>query len=170
MDKFKFTLPASVEFVGDIIIADPEYFIPKDIWQELLNAWFPTNDVTEYSNEGIIQFKNGAKVLYTTTALGDGNYPIIVKRGNGESVHNQYACINSGMIAVISVDDLKRFNPRFNTDDESYPRVNDFDGLIESDGNGNFIGDLEVNTREEEPEIDEYDDDEDFYNAYEDED
>lgn len=161
MEKFKLTLPASMHFTGDIMVTDPCYFIPKDIWSELMKAWFPTNEGNEYSNEGIIEFKNGAKVLYTGTAYGDGDYPLYVERGNGESVHRDHVGVDAGMISVISVEDLKKLNPRFNVDDEWYPRVNDFDGVVKADGNGSFIGDLEVNTREEEPEVDEYEYDED---------
>lgn len=171
MEKFKLSLPASMHFTGDIIVTDPCYFIPKDVWGELLDAWFPTNEGNEFSNQGIIEFKNGVKVLYTGTAYGDGTYPVYVQRSNGELVHNEYTGVDAGMVAIISVDDVRKLNPRFDVDNEDYPRVNDFDGVIKADGNGNFIGDLEVNTREEEPEIDEYDDDDDdYYDPYEDED
>ena len=150
MEKFELSLPASLTFVGDIIVTDPCYFIPDLIWDELMDAWWDTfGRATKYGDQGVITFENGAKVLYTVTAHGDGEFPIYLERGNGESVHADSTGVDAGMIAVISVDDVRKLNPKFNVNDDQYPRINDFDGIIKADGKGNLTGDLEVNTQDE---------------------
>ena len=176
MEKFKLSLPASLTFTGDIIITDPCYFIPKLIWEELWDAWFtPDGLATKYAEKGIIEFKDDIKVLYSSTAYGDGEYSIYLNRGNGESVHDNTINVDSGMMAVILVEDVQKLNPKFNIDDTIHPRINDFDGLIKANGDGDFVGDIQINTQEE-PELysideyDEYDDDSDAYYNFEDED
>ena len=150
MEKFELSLPASLSFAGDIIVTDPCYFIPDLLWDELMDAWYDTfGRSTKYGDEGVITFENGAKVLYTITAHGNGSFPVYLQRGNGESVHNECTGVDAGMIAVISVDDVRKLNPKFNVNDDRYPRINDFDGIIKADGKGNFYGDIEVNTQEE---------------------
>ena len=160
MEKFELSLPASLTFVGDIIVTDPCYFIPRNIWEELCDAWYDTPELSKYAEQGIITFNSGVKVLYTVTAHGDGEYPIYLERGNGESVHADSTGVDAGMIAVISVDDVRKLNPKFNVNDDQYPRINDFEGIIKADGKGNLTGDIEVNTQEEP--IEPWDDDLDF--------
>jgi len=172
MNKFKLSFPSSINLEGDIIVADPCDFIQSDTWDELMDMWFDENyKETKYANQGIIDFDNGVKVIYAATAHPSGKFPIYLQRGNGESIHNDNVNIESGMISVISVDDVRKLNPKFNINDDQYPRINDFEGIIKADGKGNFIGDLSVDTQDdfEEDEDDFYEED-DFYDDYNDSD
>jgi len=111
----------------------------------------------EHRDTGVITFEDGIKILYSNTANGDGEYPVYPGR-NGKSVHNNTTGVDAGMIAVISVEDVQKLNPEFDVNDKWYPRINDFNGTIQADENGNFIGDLEVDTHnsiDEEPYNDE---------------
>jgi hypothetical protein len=149
MENFKLSLPASLHFYGDIIVTDPCYFIPDDMWQELCKRWFE-GDATDYANGGVIELESGGKILYSNTAYGDGEYPVYA--GKFKSVHNDHTGVDAGMIGVITVEDVQKLNPEFNVNDKWYPRINGFSGTIEADGHGNFIGDLEVSTSSEKQE------------------
>jgi hypothetical protein len=167
MKVFKLSYPASLEFSNqDIIVTDPCYFIPDDIWDKLCDEWFPKEKLneTDYADLGIIVFDNGAKVLYSSTANGDGTYPIYVRRGAGTSVHNNHTSVDAGTIAVVSIKDLRKIEKdygakdgkAFDIDDIWYPRINNFSGRIFADGIGNFQGDLECTTISEMSEEDNY--------------
>jgi len=142
-------------FEGDIIVTDPCYFIQEDLWDKICNEWFkPENKKNDLFNRGILLFEDGIKVLYSSTAFGDGTYH--VNNLSGKSVHKNETGVDSGMIAVINVSDVQKLNPGFNIDDKFYPRINGFRGLVTSDGKGNFVGDIEVYTNDEIEEDDLY--------------
>lgn len=163
MKNFKLSLPASVHFTGDIIVTDPCYFIPRNMWKELCNQWFDKTKAgkgTEYAEQGVIELENGGKILYSSTAYGDGEYPVFA--GKFKSVHNDNTGVDAGMIAVITVKDVQKLNPEFNVNDKFYPRIDGFNGTVRADGKGNFIGDVEVNTQSEEPEEENYENEDQF--------
>jgi len=147
------------QFVGDIIVTDPCYFIPHDIWNSLINDfWFPAGEELDIAYAGTI-YKSGIKILYSSTAHGDGDYPVRTRKGT--SVHNNSTGVDAGMIAVITVEDVRKLNPEFNVDDKWYPRIDGFNGRVYVDGEGNFGGDLVVDTSETSETEREYDDEED---------
>lgn len=174
MQNFEVKLPAQISIQNkDILVTDPCYFLCEDIWKKLINIWwFPQTDPTmiisgsDFVDKGLIIFSNGAKVLYSATANGDGEYPVYVSRSNGQSVHNSTTCVDAGTIAVVTLEDLRKIEKEFGAKDGTpfdendvwYPRINNFSGTIAADGAGNFIGDIYVNTQnEEELKEDEYD-------------
>ena len=71
------------------------------------------------------------------------------------------------MVAIITVADAQKLNPEFDVNNDFYPRINGFTGGVEADGNGNFVGDIIVDTSSTEEE-DPYD--EEFEDEYEPED
>jgi hypothetical protein len=166
MNRFEFSRPAQMQFNNeDVIVTDPCYYIPDKIWHELIAAWYPPSDPngTEYSEQGVIEFDNGAHVLYSSTAYGDGEYPMYVNRSTGKSVHSDKLGVDAGMISVVSVSDLKKLErdygytwegKPFDLDRDYYPRVNGFTGRVYADGKGNFLGDIEVPTMSETQEED----------------
>ena len=163
MRKIEVTTESHQGFSGDIIVTDPCYFIPDDIWQELIkNFWYPNgNQGSETANGGTIYIDNTIKILYSSTAYGDGVYEVRTSRG--KSVHNTETGVDAGMIAVITVADVRKLNPEFNVEDKFYPRINGFVGKVVADGEGNFAGEIEVNTKA----IDgDGDYDEDYYNEW----
>jgi hypothetical protein len=172
--NFALSLPAKSYFSGDIIVTDPCYFMPDDIWHELIDAWFIGNTPTEFADNGVIEFANGAKVLYSSTAYGDGEYPVFTS--SGKMVHNDRTGVDAGMIAVVSVEDLDKIQTsygyhngkKFSTLDHWYPRIDGFDGEVSADGKGNFVGDLEVPTAtsSDEEEYTDEDGDEDNLDSY----
>lgn len=169
MRKIEVTTETYQGFSGDIIVTDPCYFIPDDIWQELIRKfWYPRNDQkgSETANKGTIYIDDTIKILYTSTAYGDGEYDVM--NHSGKSVHNGTTGVDAGMIAVITVADAQKLNPEFDVNDKFYPRINGFTGGIEADGEGNFIGDIVVDTQPAKVE-DEYDEDE-YYNEWNEED
>lgn len=174
MSNFKITLPAKLNFTGqDVIVTDPCYFMPDTIWKELIKAWYPDrNEASEFANWGVIEFNNGAKVIYSSTAHGDGSYPVYVSKSAGTMVHANETGVDAGLISVVTVEDIKKIEKDFgyhngkpfDENNNWYPRVNNFDGLVEADGEGNFTGDLEVMTKDFQDEDDyaeeNYDEDE----------
>lgn len=169
MESFEVKLPAQISIQNkDIIVTDPCYFLCEDIWKELIDIWwFPKTDPikvirgSDFVDGGVMIFSNGAKVLYSATAHGDGEFPVYVNRSNGQSVHNSKTSVDAGTIAVVTIEDLRKIEKDFGAkngtpfdeNDSWYPRINNFSGRIAADGAGNFIGDLYVPTNEE----DEYD-------------
>jgi hypothetical protein len=160
MRKIEVTTETYQGFSGDIIVTDPCYFIPDDIWQEIIRKfWYPNrdNEGSETADLGTIYIDDSIKILYTSTAFGDGEYDVIAHAG--QSVHNNSTGVDAGMIAIITVADAQKLNPEFDTNDKMYPRINGFVGGIQADGEGNFIGEITVNTRDEaENEDDQYED------------
>ena len=158
MNNFKLSLPASAHFSGDIIVTDPCYFIPHDMWSKLCDRWFQeSHDPYEPDlvDAGVIELEDGGKILYSSTADGDGVYPVY--SSSGKSVHNDSTGVDAGMIAVIKVEDAEALG-KLDVNDKNYPRINGFEGDIKADGKGNFVGDLEVSTSSEteEEDYDEY--------------
>ncbi len=166
MRKIEVTTEDYQGFSGDIIVTDPCYFIPDELWQEIIRKfWYPGNDNkgSETANNGTIYIDNSIKILYTSTSYGDGVYEVMAH--SGQSVHNAETGVDAGMIAVITVADVKKLNPEFNVDDKYYPRINGFVGGIEADGEGNFVGDITVDTQPARNDKDEDDEDE-YYNEW----
>ena len=164
MRKIEVTTEDYQGFSGDIIVTDPYYFIPDELWQEIIRKfWYPGNDNkgSETANNGTIYIDNSIKILYTSTSYGDGVYEVIAH--SGQSVHNAETGVDAGMIAVITVADVKKLNPEFNVDDKYYPRINGFVGGIEADGEGNFVGDITVDTQ---PARDDKDDEDEYYSEW----
>ena len=168
MRKIEVTTETYQGFSGDIIVTDPCYFIPDDIWQEIINKfWYPNgNQGSETANAGTIYIDSTIKILYTATAFGDGEYDVINHSGN--SVHKGSTGVDAGMVAIITVADAQKLNPEFDVNNDFYPRINGFTGGVEADGNGNFVGDIIVDTSSTEEEEDTYD--EEFEDEYEPED
>jgi hypothetical protein len=163
MRKIEVTTEDYQGFQGDIIVTDPCYFIPDDLWQEIIRKfWYPGNDNkgSETANKGTIYIDDSIKILYSSTAYGDGVYEVMSH--SGQSVHNPETGVDAGMIAVITVADVKKLNPEFNVNDKFYPRINGFVGSVEADGEGNFVGDITVDTQ---PRRDDEDED-DYYNEW----
>jgi len=157
-NMFTITMPAKMYIAGkDIIVTDPCYFLGRKIWDLLMDEWFHGNEETETSEKGVIEFNNGAKVLYSSTAHGDGSYPVFVDKSSGKSVHANETGVDAGLIAVVTIEDLRKIEKDydmkdkkpFDVDNKWFPRINDFNGEVEADDKGNFIGDLEVNTQGE---------------------
>jgi len=169
MRKIEVTTEDYQGFSGDIIVTDPCYFIPDDIWQQIIREfWYPNgNQGSETANKGTIYIDDSIKILYTQTAHGDGEYEVV--EVTGKNVHNEYTGVDAGMIAIITVADAQKLNPEFDVNDTMYPRINGFVGGVEADGEGNFVGDIVVDTlgpkggREE-------DEDDDYYNEWNEED
>jgi len=166
MRKIEVTTEDYQGFQGDIIVTDPCYFIPDELWQEIIRKfWYPNgHEGSETANKGTIYIDNSIKILYSSTAYGDGEYDVI--NHSGQQVHNTSTGVDAGMIAVITVNDAKRLNPEFSVDDQSYPRINGFVGGVQADGEGNFVGDIVVDTqpiRDDEDEEDYDYNDEEYY-------
>lgn len=158
--KVRVTPEREQSFEGDIIVTDPCYFIPDNLWQKIIDEfWFPKGEGTGLAEAGTIYVEPGIKILYSSTAYGDGQYA--VQNRKGESVHNNSTGVDAGMIAIISVEDVKRLNPEFEVDNKWYPRINGFYGTVSADGKGNFIGDIEIDTEGKES-YEDYDEDEEY--------
>jgi len=155
------TTEVSQTFEGTIVITDPCYFIPEDIWIDLCDkAWFDNKKSTSFTNAGTIYY-NGTKILYTSTAHGDGSF--IVEPTEG--ITQEKFGVDAGMMAIISLEDYKKISKEELTPG-LYAIVENFCGEIDADGNGNFVGALEVWTdgsNEVEVEEDEWERDEDDY-------
>ena len=61
------------------------------------------------------------------------------------------------MVAIITVADAQKLNPEFDVNNDFYPRINGFTGGVEADGNGNFVGDIIVDTQPRSEDEEEYD-------------
>jgi hypothetical protein len=162
MRKIEVTTEDYQGFQGDIIVTDPCYFIPDDLWQQIIREfWYPNgHQGSETANKGTIYIDNSIKILYSSTAYGDGEYDVI--NHSGKNVHNGTTGVDAGMIAVITVADVQKLNPEFDINDKSYPRINGFVGGVQADGDGNFVGDIVVDTQ---PRKDDEDED-DYYDEW----
>jgi hypothetical protein len=165
MRKIEVTTENYQGFSGDIIVTDPCYFIPDDIWQELIRKfWYPDGrNASETAHQGTIYIDDTIKILYTSTAYGDGEYR--VDNNSGQCVHTHFTGVDAGMIAIITVADAQKLNPEFDVNDNRYPRINGFTGGIEADGEGNFDGDIIVDTQPTRE-----DEEDDYYNEWNEED
>jgi hypothetical protein len=165
MRKIEVTTEDYQGFSGDIIVTDPCYFIPDDLWQRLIKEfWYPDGrQGSETANKGTIYIDDSIKILYSSTAYGDGEYEVM--NHSGQSVHNGATGVDAGMIAIITVADAQKLNPEFDANDKMYPRINGFVGGVEADGEGNFVGDIVVDTQP-----DERNEEDDYYNEWNEED
>ena len=129
-------------FEGDLVITDPCYFINDTIWQKLCDLWFNEDGTaTPYAESGTI-YIDGKKILYTSTAHGDGEYTVI---GARNIKHNTFG-VDAGMMSAVLLEDFEAL-----TNEKISPGLHalvlEFDGSITADNEGNFGGDLVVNTR-----------------------
>jgi hypothetical protein len=128
-------------FEGTVVITDPCYYIPDEIWQSLCDdVWFDNGKTTAFTSAGTILIGN-IKILYSSTAHGDGSYTV---EGCTGITQKEFG-VDSGVMSVITLDDFEKLS----NDDPStglYAMAEDFDGTITASGNGNFGGDLEVIT------------------------
>ena len=128
-------------FEGTLVITDPCYYIPDEIWQGLCDeVWFENGKSTPFTNAGTI-YIGSVKVLYSSTAHGDGSYRV---EGCTGIAQNEFG-VDAGMMAVITMADFEKISNE-DTKNSLYAVVEDFDGTITADGEGNFDGDLEVIT------------------------
>jgi hypothetical protein len=166
MRKIEVTTEDYQGFSGDIIVTDPCYFIPDDIWQQIIREfWYPDgHQGSETANKGTIYIDDSIKILYAATAHGDGEYDVI--NHSGKNVHAGSTGVDAGMIAIITVADAQKLNPEFDVNDQYYPRINGFVGGIQADGEGNFVGDIVVDTLGQE----EMDDEDEYYKEWNEED
>jgi hypothetical protein len=143
-------------FEGDIVITDPCYFISDSIWQKLCEIWFNEDGTASpYAEAGTI-YIDGKPILYSSTAHGDGAYRVT---GVPRVKHPEFG-VDSGTMAIVSLEDFEAL-----TNDKIQPGLHalvlDFDGNVCADEEGNFVGDLEVNTSAWGEDEDTYDDNED---------
>lgn len=153
------TNETSQNFEGTIVITDPCYFINDEIWQALCSeVWFDNHKSTPLTDGGTIYIGN-IKILYSSTAHGDGCYKVTEVEG---ILQDEFG-VDAGIMAVITQEDYERLS-----NDELtvglYAVVEDFDGTVTADSDGNFTGDLTVLTDgtdelDEDSWIDEEDDD-----------
>ena len=135
------TNEATQNFEGSIIITDPCYFISDDIWEVLCNdVWFDEKKSTPFANVGTI-YIGSVKILYSSTAHGDGEYTV---KGCSGIIQNKFG-VDAGVMAIITTADLEKIS---NKDHETsgFAFIEEFDGVITANGKGNFLGDLEVIT------------------------
>jgi hypothetical protein len=128
-------------FEGTLVITDPCYYIPDDIWQGLCDdVWFDNGKSTAFTNNGTI-YIGGIKILYSSTANGDGTYRV---EGCTGITQNEFG-VDAGMMAIITLEDFEKLS---NEDLAAglYAVVEDFDGSVLATSTGNFAGDLEVIT------------------------
>lgn len=135
------TNETSQNFEGTIVITDPCYFINDEIWQALCSeVWFEDRKSTPFTDSGTIYMGN-IKILYSTTAHGDGSYEVTDCRG----ITQKEFGVDAGMMAVITKEDYERLS-----NDELtvglYAVVEEFDGAVIAHSDGNFTGDLTVFT------------------------
>ena len=138
-----------VQFTGDVLVSDPCYYIPSDLWQELCNMWFDSGRSNAFTDKGILEI-NDIKILYSSTAHGDGCY----------SVHNvgNYVGeigVDAGMFSFILAEDAAKLT------NEDLSKIGvvlqNFNGDVYVDGNGNADGYITVCTDDsDEEEMDDY--------------
>lgn len=158
--SIRITNEMSQQFEGDVIITDPCYFIKDEIWSALCSqAWFDNGKNTPFTDGGTLYY-NGATILYSSTANGDGTYDVIEVDG----IRHSSFGVDAGMMAVVTREDLEKIANEDFAIDTLCAYVEDFHGTVDADGEGNFLGSLEVWTdgskEEEEEEDSMWDDDE----------
>lgn len=150
-------------FQGNIVITDPCYIMPEDVWIDLCDgAWFDNRRSTDFTEGGTIYF-NGAKILYSSTAHGDGGYKISAASlidDKGEIKQSSFD-VDSGTMCVIALEDYKKITNE-SPSASTCAIVNGFYGEVEADGAGNFIGDLEIYTDDSQKTEDEQNEDSDW--------
>jgi len=139
--SIKITNEMSQQFEGDIVITDPCYFIKDEIWSALCSdGWFDNSKNTPFTDAGTLYY-NGATILYSSTACGDGSFDVVETDGIKSSSFG----VDAGMMAIITCEDLEKISDSdFSIDALLCAYVEDFQGTAEADGKGNFIGSLEV--------------------------
>lgn len=158
------TTETSQTFEGTVVITDPCYFIPDDVWIDICDkAWFDNKKSTSFTNAGTLYYKD-AKILYTSTAHGDGSFIVEPTEGLTQEKFG----VDAGMMAIISLEDYKKISKEELTPG-LYAIVENFYGEVDVDGNGNFTGALEVwtdgsNEVEVEEDDSSWDDDDDYKN------
>lgn len=145
------------DFTGDVIVTDPCYFVGDEIWQNLVDMWFTGDESTVFYNHGLAVITVKGKrceFLYTKTAYGDGDYPLLYNSGilDGRSSVG----VDAGMISVVLLEDAEHLrmgkNPQEEFKRSYYPKLRGFDGAVKVKG-CNFAGHVSVITDA----IDDYD-------------
>lgn len=149
----------------DIIVCDPCYIFTHEVpelhkaWQEMCEEWHPESDDpvntrkhSENADGGTIEYED-AKVLYTSTAYGDGTYKITHCPFDAERVDD--IGVDAGMLCVAKLSDVNRIYPDF--DIELACVIRGFKGTINSTGEG-FDGDIILPTDGSDEEEEESDD------------
>jgi hypothetical protein len=144
---------------ADLVITDPCYFIPDEVWRALCSekVWFAKESEFGIRDRGTIHY-NGVQILYSSTTHGDGSYSVV----NCSDVIHKHFGVDSGMMCVVPLKFFESFGCKIERD--LHALVEKFNGNIYVQG-GNFAGDLEVWT--DSPEEENYPDDsyeEDDYN------
>lgn len=86
----------SIALAGDIVIIDPCYIFPENLWSEFCDAY--------WAAKGSAQIEwNGTKMLVNGTAYGDGCYPVVYK---GEDVGT--AGVDAGLLCVLTLEDARK--------------------------------------------------------------
>jgi hypothetical protein len=163
--SIRITNEMSQQFEGDVIITDPCYFIKDEIWSALCGeAWFDNGKNTPFTDGGTLYY-NGATILYSSTAHGDGSYDVTEVDG----IRHSSFGVDAGMMAIVTREDLEKISNEDFAIDTLCAYVEDFHGTVDADGDGNFTGNLEVWTdgsKEEDDEedswMDEDEDDDDY--------
>lgn len=123
----------------DILIVDPCYICkkPKSFWSKFCDKMFSQQGRNLGVDEiGLLEFK-GANILYSSTAYGDGVYPVSTSfKKEGDE-----CAVDAGMLCVLSLEDAKKIGANEEDWDELGVIVREYVGTIEADGNGNFNGD-----------------------------
>ena len=89
-------------FEGNIVVTDPCYFMPEEVWDALCEKiWFPEG-ITDPLSEGGTIYYDGATILYSSTAHGDGGY-----RVNEAHSGNDEFGVDSGTMCVITQKHFK---------------------------------------------------------------
>jgi hypothetical protein len=162
------TTETTQEFEGSVVITDPCYFFPENVWTALCDCWFDsTQSSTPFTDAGTIYYE-GTKVLYSSTAFGDGGYRVS-QASYGEITQSDFG-VDAGMMAVITLADYEKLTDE-TPDKGLYAIVEDFSGEVTADGHGNFEGDITVLTDDSDQVTDDWseDDEEDAFNPDEDE-
>jgi hypothetical protein len=139
--KIVVTTEATQEFEGSVLITDPCYYLEDDVWAALCSdVWFENHKSTPFTNAGTI-YIGSAKILYSSTAHGDGTYAVEGCRG---ITQNQFG-VDAGMMSVVSLEDFERLTNE-TPQKGLHAIVEDFDGTVTATDSGNFEGDLTVIT------------------------
>ena len=108
--------------------------VPQSLNKDVVDKMIKDINQNKLERKGIIEYE-GAKIVYTKTAYGNGFYyadTSLPKRGNGFMVSN-------GIIGLLTLDDLKNIDPNFNNWDIGVI-IENFEGVLSADENGNVFG------------------------------
>jgi len=129
----------------DIFICDPCYVITHSIphldkaWQDFCSLMFEKPRVYDRGGMAYVDTELGqAKLLYQSTAYGDGDYDV-----HCSCKKEGYSCgVDAGMLSIMSVADVIKIRPDFTAENfaDYGVVIRDFKGIIHTDGEGNWSG------------------------------